>query len=60
MEHPKAGRIRLTGIPIKLSDTPGKIKTPPPVAGQHTEEILRNVLGYSKEKIEELRKSGAI
>ena len=52
MEHPKAGRIRLTGIPIKLSDTPGKIKTPPPVAGQHTEEILRNVLGYSKEKIE--------
>ncbi len=56
MEHPKAGKIKVTGIPIKLSATPGAIETPPPTLGQHTDEILMKELGYSKEKIEELRK----
>src|SRR5699024_6334501 len=40
MEHPSAGKIKMTGIPIKLSDTPGSVKTPPPLLGQHTKEIL--------------------
>ena len=54
LDHPKAGKVRVTGIPVKLSDTPGKVKTAPPVLGQHTQEIL-NELGYSDHDVEKLR-----
>jgi len=59
VEHPKAGRIKVTGIPIKLSETPGEIRNPPPLLGEHTEEILRE-LGHSVEEIKKLRESGVI
>lgn len=58
-EHPRAGRIRQTGVPIKFSDTPGRIASPPPLLGQHTEGILRE-LGYLPEEIAALRGHGAI
>jgi formyl-CoA transferase/CoA:oxalate CoA-transferase len=41
LEHAAAGAIRVLGVPIKLSDTPGSVRTPPPTLGQHTEAILR-------------------
>lgn len=59
LDHPKAGRIKVTGIPIKLSDTPGEIKTAPPVLGQHTQEILSE-LGYSDQEVEELHQGKVI
>ncbi|KYH36495.1 MAG: CoA transferase [Candidatus Bathyarchaeota archaeon B23] len=59
VKHPKAGRLRLTGIPVKLSETPGEIHSPPPLLGEHTEEIL-GWLGYSPEEIRELRGRGVI
>ena len=59
LDHPKFGKVKQVGISIKLSDTPGQIRTLAPLAGQHTDDILRE-LGYSKEKIEELRSAGAI
>ena len=59
VDHPTAGTIKVPGIPIKLSKTPGKVKSPPPLLGQHTEEVLRE-LGYSKEAIQTLRDEGAI
>jgi crotonobetainyl-CoA:carnitine CoA-transferase CaiB-like acyl-CoA transferase len=59
VEHPVAGKIRLTGIPYKLADTPGEIRTPPPTLGQHTDEILTG-LGYSREKIAVLRQANVI
>lgn len=43
IDHPKAGKIKVTGIPVKLSDTPGEIKYPPPLLGEHNEEVLRDL-----------------
>ena len=60
LEHATAGTIGQLGIPIKLSDTPGSIRTPPPRLGEHTATILRQDLGLSDEEIERLRASGAI
>ena len=60
MEHPVAGAIRALGVPIKLADTPGAVRTPPPTLGQHTEQILGNDLGYGTEDIGRLKDGGAI
>ncbi len=59
VQHPKAGRIKQIGVPIKFSETPGEARTPAPEIGEHTEEILGG-LGYNKEGIERLRKEGVI
>jgi crotonobetainyl-CoA:carnitine CoA-transferase CaiB-like acyl-CoA transferase len=58
--HPTIGTLRLAGIPIKYSETPAAIRLPPPLLGQHTDEILTSVLGCSPERIEALRAEGAI
>jgi len=54
VEHPKCGRIKQIGIPIKMSRTPGSIRTASPLLGQHTEEILTE-LGYSIGEIEQMK-----
>lgn len=59
MEHPTQGKIQQTGIPIKLSETPGSIRTPPPSLGQHTDDVLKG-LGYSAQAIQELRHQGVV
>lgn len=60
VEHPVAGKLKMPGVPIKLSDTPGSVRTPAPVLGQHTEEILKELLGYNDEQIQDLRDSNAL
>ncbi len=60
MEHPKVGKFKVVGSPLKLSATPPQYRIPPPLLGEHTEEVLRNVLGYDKEKIARLREAKAI
>jgi crotonobetainyl-CoA:carnitine CoA-transferase CaiB-like acyl-CoA transferase len=52
IEHPLAGTIRMAGLPIKMSETPGAVRTAAPLLGQHSEEILREV-GYTPLEIEE-------
>lgn len=59
-EHPTAGTIRLTGFPYKLSQTPPTIHRPPPLLGQHTEEVLTELLHYPPEEVASLRSKGAI
>jgi crotonobetainyl-CoA:carnitine CoA-transferase CaiB-like acyl-CoA transferase len=58
LEHPRAGRTRALGLPVKLSRTPGKVSRPAPMMGQHTREVLAE-FGFSKEEIEALVRSGA-
>ena len=59
-EHPVAGKVRMVGVPVRLSETPGAIRTPAPLLGQHTDEVLRDRLGLDDEEIERLRRAGAI
>jgi formyl-CoA transferase len=59
-EHPTAGTVRLTGFPYKLSQTPAEIYRPPPLLGEHTEEVLTDLLDYSSESVAALRDKGAI
>jgi formyl-CoA transferase len=58
LDHPQRGKWWNVGMPIKLSASPAAIKRSPTL-GEHTEEILQEVLGYEKEKIAKLKSSGA-
>jgi succinate--hydroxymethylglutarate CoA-transferase len=60
VEHPTAGRIRLTGPAVKYSRTPARIRSAPPLLGQHTVEVLRDVLGMSPSEIAQLADAGVI
>ncbi len=57
VEDPARGKMKLLGIPVKLSNTPGDIRLTPPLLGQHTEEVLKE-LGYSEEEVKELKSKG--
>jgi len=60
VEHPAAGKLKVTGIPVNLSETPGEIRLPPPLLGEHTGEILAQYLGYSPQEVGNLRKQGVV
>ncbi|WP_283135233.1 CaiB/BaiF CoA transferase family protein [Rhizohabitans arisaemae] len=59
IDHPKLGPLRVPGLPIKLSGSPGRVRTPPPLVGQDTEDILAE-LGYSDSEVAALRVDGAV
>ncbi|HYB43161.1 MAG TPA: CoA transferase, partial [Candidatus Methylomirabilis sp.] len=60
MDHPRAGKVRMVGAPVRLSGTPGSVRTPAPMLGEHTDVVLRDLLGLSREEIAALRSAGAI
>jgi crotonobetainyl-CoA:carnitine CoA-transferase CaiB-like acyl-CoA transferase len=60
VEHPEMGEVRVPGLPVKLSRSPGSIRRPPPVVGEHTIEVLTSICGLSSSEIEGLRTEGAI
>src|SRR5919201_720163 len=59
VDHPIAGRVRAPGIPVRMSGTPPSVRRHPPLLGEHTDEVLRD-LGYSASEIDALRRDGAI
>ena len=59
-EHASAGTVRLPGFPYKLSGTPAELHRPPPLLGEHTEEVLTGLLEYSSEDVASLRDKRAI
>ena len=60
VDHPALGKVRVLGVPMKLSDTPGAVRTAPPTLGQHTDRILRGDLGLSGEQVDRLRKDRVV
>ncbi|MDO8672722.1 MAG: CoA transferase, partial [Dehalococcoidia bacterium] len=59
-DHPTLGQIKFPGFPIEYSETPWRISRPAPELGEHTEEILVDLLGYSWAEVESLRDEGII
>ena len=59
VDHPTRGKYISVGNPIKLSDSPSDVKRSP-LLGEHTDEILRQVLGFSDHQVKEIHDSGAL
>ncbi len=60
VNQPDVGPVRIAGSPIRLSETPGEVVTHAPLLGEHSEEVLRTVLGYDRTRIEALKAEGVI
>jgi len=60
IDQPRVGRMRIAASPIRMSETPGEVYAPAPLLGQHTDEVLKALLGYSDETIAQLKKEGVI
>ena len=63
MEHPIVGKIKLINSPVKLASVPVdeySSAAPAPVLGQHTDEVLRDTLGYTAQEVQQLKNEGVI
>jgi formyl-CoA transferase len=55
LPHPSAGKVKLVASPMKLSATPAQALSAPPLLGQHTAQVLGELLGYDADKLEDLK-----
>ncbi len=60
LRHTVAGDVKMSGIPIKLSRTPGHAVVPPPTLGQHNTNVLKSFLGFTNNKIDDLKQKGVL
>jgi len=58
--HPVAGSVRMTAPPIRMSETPGSVRSPAPLLGEHTREVLRQRLALADDEIARLERAGVI
>jgi CoA:oxalate CoA-transferase len=59
-DHPVYGRLKLTGSPLKMSETPGRVRLLAPMPGEHNEEIFCGLLGHSKDDLDRWRAEGVV
>ena len=60
LSHPETGARTHAGIPWKMSATPCSVRSPAPLRGADTEEVMKSLLGYTRDKVEQLRKAGVL
>ena len=60
IDHPVCGPMKLVNTPVKYSASEPSIRTAPPTLGQHTEEVLRGVLGMGEREVGKLREEGVV
>ncbi|KAI7602623.1 hypothetical protein KC319_g22254, partial [Hortaea werneckii] len=60
VEHPSCGPMKLLSPPVKFSESKPSIRSAPPTLGQHTQEVLTEVLGMSADDVEKLRTDGVV
>ena len=60
IDQPKVGKMRIANSPIRMSETPGEVYSAAPALGQHSEEVLRDVLGYTQEQLDALKEASVI
>ena len=60
IEHPTCGPMKLVNTPVKYSYSQPSIRTPPPLLGQHTDEILRDIVGMDEREIQDLKREGIV
>ena len=58
MEHPRAGHVKVVGVPVRLSKTPGAVRTPSPRLGEHTADTLKSLLGMADTEVQRLMQAG--
>ena len=60
VEHPTCGPMKLVNTPVKYSYSEPSIRSPPPLLGQHTNEVLKDIVGMNEGEIKRLREDGVI
>lgn len=60
IEHPSCGPIKVLSPPVKYSNAEPSIRSPPPLLGEQTDEVLENVVGLTREKIRSLKSKGVV
>ena len=60
MDHPRSGKVMMANVPVRLSRTPGSVRTPAPALGEHTGEILQALLGLSAAEVARLAAAGVV
>ena len=60
VSQPELKKVRMAGTPFHLSETPGDVYAPAPRLGEHSESLLKTILGYSQEEIDRLKEEKVV